>query len=45
MRPMFEHCDRVCLRGNPLTLEAILGPKPRTLRAYSEELATEEKAA
>jgi len=39
LRPMFEHYDRVGLRGNALTLRAILGREPRTLRAYFEELA------
>lgn len=39
MRPMFDHYDKVGLVGNPLTLRAILGRKPRTLRAYFEELA------
>jgi uncharacterized protein YbjT (DUF2867 family) len=39
MRPMFEHYDRIGLRGNALTLAAILGRAPRTLRAYFEELA------
>jgi uncharacterized protein YbjT (DUF2867 family) len=39
MRPMFDHYDRIGLRGNALTLAAILGRTPRTLRAYFEELA------
>jgi uncharacterized protein YbjT (DUF2867 family) len=39
MRPMFDHYDRIGLRGNALTLAAILGHTPRTLRAYFEELA------
>jgi uncharacterized protein YbjT (DUF2867 family) len=39
MRPMFDHYDRIGLRGNALTLAAILGREPRTLRAYFEELA------
>jgi uncharacterized protein YbjT (DUF2867 family) len=39
MRPMFDHYDRIGLRGNALTLAAILGRAPRTLRAYFEELA------
>ena len=39
MRPMFEHYDRIGLRGNPLTLAAILGREPRTLRAFFEEQA------
>jgi uncharacterized protein YbjT (DUF2867 family) len=37
--PMFDHYDRIGLRGNALTLGAILGRSPRTLRAYFEELA------
>jgi len=41
MRPMFDHYDRVGLRGNALTLAAILGRPPRTLRAYFEELAAD----
>jgi len=36
--PMFEHYDHYSLRGNPLTLRAILGREARTLRAYFEEL-------
>ncbi len=40
MRPMFDHYDRIGLRGNALTLATILGREPRTLRAYFEELAT-----
>jgi uncharacterized protein YbjT (DUF2867 family) len=39
LRPMFDHYDRIGLRGNALTLAAILGREPRTLRAYFEELA------
>lgn len=39
MRPMFDHYDRVGLRGNALTLRAILGREPHTLRAFFEELA------
>ncbi len=38
MRPMFDHYDKVGLVGNPLTLRAILGREPRTLRSYFEEL-------
>ena len=40
LRPMFDHYDRVGLRGNSLTLAAILGHQPRTLRAFFEELAS-----
>jgi uncharacterized protein YbjT (DUF2867 family) len=38
MRPMFEHYDRTGLRGNALTLCAILGREPRTLRAFFDEM-------
>lgn len=41
MRPMFDHYDRIGLRGNPLTLRAILHKEPRTLRAFFEELAAD----
>lgn len=37
--PMFEHYDHYGLRGNALTLRAILGREARTLRAYFEELS------
>ena len=36
---MFAWYDKRGLRGNALTLRAILGREPRTLRAYFEELA------
>lgn len=39
MRPMFAHYDHVGLRGNPLTLRAVLGREPRTLAAFFAELA------
>ena len=39
MRPMFDHYDRYGLRGNALTLRAILSREPRTLRDYFVELA------
>ena len=39
LRSMFDHYDRIGLRGNVLTLAAILGREPRTLRAYFQELA------
>lgn len=39
MRPMFHHYERFGLRGNALTLRAILGREPRTLRDYFMELA------
>ncbi len=38
MRPMIEHYDRTGLRGSALTLRAILGRDPRTLRAFFEEM-------
>ena len=41
LRPMFDHYDRSGLRGNALTLAAILGREPRTLRAYFAELAAD----
>jgi uncharacterized protein YbjT (DUF2867 family) len=37
---MFDWYDHHALLGNALTLRAILGREPRTLRAYFEELAT-----
>jgi uncharacterized protein YbjT (DUF2867 family) len=39
LRPMFEHYDRIGLRGNALTLAAILGRAPRKLLSYFQELA------
>ena len=39
LRRMFAHYDHHGLRGNALTLRAILGREPRTLRQYFEELA------
>jgi len=39
MRPMFDHYDKIGLRGNALTLVAILGRPARTLRAFFQELA------
>lgn len=39
LRPMFDHYDRIGLRGSALTLASILGRKPRTLRRFFEELA------
>ncbi|HEX7784510.1 MAG TPA: NmrA family NAD(P)-binding protein [Sphingobium sp.] len=44
LRPMFDHYDTVGLQGNALTLRAILGREPRTLKAYFEELAAERGA-
>jgi hypothetical protein len=43
MQEMFEHYDHHGLLGNPLTLQAILGREPPTLRAYFEELAAQRK--
>lgn len=45
MRPMFDHYDRHGLRGNALTLRAVLGREPRTLRAYFAELAAAKQTA
>lgn len=45
MRPMFDHYDRSGLLGNPLTLRAILGREPRTLRAFFEELSIGDEGA
>lgn len=39
MQRMFDWYDHNPLVGNPLTLRAILGREPRTLRAYFGELA------
>ena len=39
LKAMFEHYDHHSLLGSPLTLRAILGREPRTLRAYFAELA------
>ena len=43
MRAMFDHYDKTGLLGSSLTLRAILGREPRTLRAYLEELASNSK--
>jgi uncharacterized protein YbjT (DUF2867 family) len=40
MQSMFDWYDLHGLLGNSLTLRAILGREPRSLRAYLEELAT-----
>ena len=45
MRAMFEHYDHAGLVANPLTLRAILGREPRSLRAYFAELAQKGTAA
>jgi uncharacterized protein YbjT (DUF2867 family) len=39
MSRMFEYYDKHGLLGNALTLNAVLGREPRTLRAYLNELA------
>ncbi|PBC11163.1 NmrA family NAD(P)-binding protein [Mesorhizobium sp. WSM3859] len=44
LRAMFDHYDHHGLLGNPLTLHAILGREPRSLRAYLEELARGDPA-
>jgi uncharacterized protein YbjT (DUF2867 family) len=43
LQERFDHYDHHGLFGNPLTLRAILEREPRTLRAYSEELAAQQK--
>ncbi|USQ71718.1 NmrA family NAD(P)-binding protein [Roseomonas mucosa] len=43
MRPMFNHYEHVGLRGNPLTLRAILGREPRSLQRFFSELAGEHR--
>lgn len=45
MQPMFDWYDAHGLLGNALTLRAILGREPRTLRAYFEELAQSAKGS
>jgi len=42
---MCAHYDRHGLLGSALTLRAILGRAPRTLRAYFEELAGKSERA
>ena len=44
MRRMFAHYDQHGLRGNALTLRAILGRAPRSLRDYFEMLARDARA-
>lgn len=39
LQPMFDHYERIGLRGNATTLRAILGREPRSLRTFFEELA------
>lgn len=45
LKAMFEHYNHHGLLGNPLTLRAILGREPRTLRAYFAELAAAPQQA
>ncbi len=40
MGPMFAHYDHYGIRGNALTLAAILGREPRSIKAYFGELAS-----
>lgn len=40
MKPMLQWYDTHGLMGNALTLQAILGRHPRTMRSYFEELAS-----
>ncbi|WP_245484003.1 MULTISPECIES: NmrA family NAD(P)-binding protein [unclassified Mesorhizobium] len=44
LKAMFDHYDHHGLLGNPLTLRAILGREPRSLRAYLKELARGDPA-
>lgn len=41
MRPMFDHYEHVGLRGNPLTLRAIVEREPRRIEAFFAELASD----
>lgn len=45
MQRMFDWYDHHPLVGNALTLRAILGREPRTLRDYFEELAAQSQHA
>ena len=45
LKAMYDWYDAHSLLGNALTLRAILGREPRTLRAYFGELAAESQAA
>lgn len=45
MRPMFAHYDHFGLRGNALTLGAILGREPQSIKAYLGELASKARSA
>jgi uncharacterized protein YbjT (DUF2867 family) len=44
LEKMFDWYDHRGLLGNALTLRAVLGREPRTLRAFLEELSTERVA-
>lgn len=44
-RLMFAHYDHFGLRGNALTLGAILGREPRSIKAYFGELASKARSA
>ncbi len=44
MKPMLQWYDTHGLMGNSLTLEAVLGRQPRTMKAYFEQLALEQTA-
>lgn len=45
MKPMLQWYDKHGLMGNALTLQAILGRQPRTMKSYFEELASAPQAA
>ncbi len=40
MKPMLQWYDKHGLMGNALTLQAVLGREPRTMKSYFEELAS-----
>jgi uncharacterized protein YbjT (DUF2867 family) len=44
LKAMFEHYNHHGVLGSPVTLRAILGREPRTLRGYFEELAAGGKS-
>ncbi|HEV2619309.1 MAG TPA: NmrA family NAD(P)-binding protein [Acidobacteriaceae bacterium] len=45
LEKMFDWYDQRGLKGSALTLRAVLGREPRTLRAFFEELASASKTA
>ncbi|MFZ6677889.1 NmrA family NAD(P)-binding protein [Undibacterium sp. Tian12W] len=45
LRAMYAYYDRHGLQGNSLTLRAILGREPRSLKAYFTELAQDQSLA